>query len=402
MAGMAKKNEDKSPTALDESPRKLSRKRKNGAMEETDVKKQKKSLDEFNGKLPTMETPVLGDHVKSATPKRPTVQADSELSSDDDYSEDEADFVSSEGSDSDEDDHVTRKTPSNRVVNSDLRMKASPKAPDDKKAINTGLNPTTQSMEVISDRNQKEAPTACSVKEVLVVNHQNPAAGSVESPSELVIKQELQPVMIPNPPYDVTVECPYYFALSQMRQPKLTLRDIRESIPPEAYEGRTLSLSPHETSGYQVSLATKDLPSSALQFMLNTLMPANSASQTEAEAPRKNEDENEVIEGRCVVCATLLEKAVKFWHNLREEIDPPSLRVPIRWVLASLSIAPVKLTPQEKEDGRVSHFSLFLKEKKLKSFEVHFSLVAAKISCLDINEVLLALFGRTLSHTASS
>ncbi|KAK7086527.1 hypothetical protein SK128_012508 [Halocaridina rubra] len=178
----------------------------------------------------------------------------------------------------------------------------------------------------------------------------------------------------PHMTYHVNSSCNLYFALSKMKDCKVMVMDIGKSLPKEAYGGKSLNVRMIGGTSYQVSLC-EELPSSTLQYILNTMaVPYQHISQT-----GNHENSEEVIEGCCVVCAGKCKESKPFWHSLDEDINPPSLQVPIRWVCASLSISPVVVTESERERGLVcrhcfinlsKEFDIFVRTKIGESVDI--------------------------------
>ncbi|XP_066978667.1 uncharacterized protein [Macrobrachium rosenbergii] len=195
----------------------------------------------------------------------------------------------------------------------------------------------------------KEIPAICSVKEVLVVNSGISHCGGVHGDSTDAVLPVNEKKY-----YEVNRNCQFYFPLSKMQEAKVVLRDMRRSLPKEAFDGRTLLAHNQPNGGYQISYSNSSPPSSAFQFLLNAVLPPNWSNCAKKVQEIKAKKDNEgIVSGRCVVCAYFFHRPLSMWHNLREDIKPPSLQVPVRWVLASLSIAPVRLTAKEKEEGKV-------------------------------------------------
>ncbi|XP_064107342.1 uncharacterized protein LOC135216159 [Macrobrachium nipponense] len=202
---------------------------------------------------------------------------------------------------------------------------------------------------IVSSESRKEIPAICSVKEVLVVNRGVSQFGGVDGdgPDAVLPVNEKKY-------YEVNRNCQFYFPLSKMQESKVVLSDMRRSLPKEAFDGRTLLVHNQPNGGYKISCSNESPPSSAFQFLLNAVLPPNWSNCAKKVKEIKTKKENEgIVSGRCVVCAYFFHRPLSMWHNLREDIKPPSLQVPVRWVLASLSIAPVRLTAKEKEEGKV-------------------------------------------------
>ncbi|XP_068231678.1 uncharacterized protein [Palaemon carinicauda] len=199
----------------------------------------------------------------------------------------------------------------------------------------------------------KDIPTICNVKEVLVVNSgRKPYDGEEGDGTD-----ELRLLDKKKESYEVNGNCQFYFSLSQMQEAKVLLHDIKKSLPEEAFDGRSLFVRNQPNGKYQISFVPASLPSSAFQLLLNSMLPPNWTKCVKDMPERQVRECSEPdVSGRCVVCAYFFHRPFSVWHNLLEDIKPPSLQVPVRWVLASLSIAPVKLTAREKEEGRVSDF----------------------------------------------
>ena len=104
-----------------------------------------------------------------------------------------------------------------------------------------------------------------------------------------------------------------------------------------------------------------DTSSSPLQLVFNALSTYHPLpSITRETAPSANAPEHtpSKVNGCCVVCGVKYLVPLSYWHNVEENIRPPTLLVPVRWVCISLAIPLPQVSAEDAHLARVSIHSL--------------------------------------------
>nr|XP_053640794.1 uncharacterized protein LOC128694648 [Cherax quadricarinatus]XP_053640795.1 uncharacterized protein LOC128694648 [Cherax quadricarinatus]XP_053640796.1 uncharacterized protein LOC128694648 [Cherax quadricarinatus]XP_053640797.1 uncharacterized protein LOC128694648 [Cherax quadricarinatus] len=219
----------------------------------------------------------------------------------------------------------------------------------------------------------------------------------------------------------------------------VVLQDLKFLLPHEAFGGKAVSAETIEENIYeQVDSFSHSVPdktqnwtksnchpslgqpdpsaySSPLHFIFNSLSNSlqpgylhsnstyNCAPETELNVENSNSTESDsCINGRCVVCGCNYSVQRKFWHNIDENIKPPTLIVPLRWVCLSLSVSPVQLSQRDRDEGKVCKHCCVRLAKQFEKF------VKTKIgeSCgmlpkeVDLSEYLITFNRNTMNIEA--
>nr|XP_045595466.1 uncharacterized protein LOC123756393 [Procambarus clarkii] len=239
--------------------------------------------------------------------------------------------------------------------------------------------------------------------------------------------------------------------IQKSKKPKavVVLKDLKFVLPHEAFGGKAVSAvkiegnmdhqtsaspevnssshSMHEkpqdwiTSSGHTSLLQSGpgAYSSPLQYIFNSLSNSlqpscshskevcNPSLETELTGG-KNLSDKEIdsslscISGRCVVCGCNYSVQREFWHNIDENIKPPTLMVPVRWVCVSLSVDQIELSQRDRDDGKVCRHCFVRLAKQFEKFvktKVGESCGMTPIS-VDLSEYLITFNKETMNIEA--
>lgn len=153
-------------------------------------------------------------------------------------------------------------------------------------------------------------------------------------------------------------------------EPLVILKDLKFVLPQEAFSGKTVSSHKIERIMEPSKLLSSDQPldshseldttSSPLQLVFSALSTYHPLPNVVREAvPAANTPEHIVskVNGCCVVCGVKYCVPLCYWHSVEENIRPPTLLVPVRWVCISLAIPLPQVSP---EDSRLARVSIYL------------------------------------------
>lgn len=155
-------------------------------------------------------------------------------------------------------------------------------------------------------------------------------------------------------------------------EPLVILKDLKFVLPQEAFSGKTVSS--HKIESIMEPPSPLDLTStehtavysnaSPLQLVFSALSVYHpSVDDPEIEPPAPSTQELPTapkVCGRCVVCGCSFTVPTNTWHSVEDNIRPPTLLVPVRWVCVSLAVCLPQVSAEDARHAKVATLTFLL------------------------------------------
>ncbi|XP_050691484.1 uncharacterized protein LOC126983056 [Eriocheir sinensis] len=178
-------------------------------------------------------------------------------------------------------------------------------------------------------------------------------------------------------------------------EPLVILKDLKFVLPQEAFSGKAVSSHkiesimepPSRLDQSSLAHAVLDTNASPLQLVFSALSIYHPPDDVDAEPPPTTTTPSPPLAaaspsmelpgvpkvcGRCVVCGCSFTVSAKAWYGVEDNVRPPTLLVPVRWVCVSLAVCLPQVSEDDARQGKVcqqcfkllgDQFELFVKRK---------------------------------------
>lgn len=169
-------------------------------------------------------------------------------------------------------------------------------------------------------------------------------------------------------------------------EPLVILKDLKFVLPQEAFSGKAVSSHkiesimepPSRLDQASLAHAALDTNASPLQLVFSALSiyhppddmdpeqqpppPTATAPSTPLAAVSHNLELPGAPEvcGRCVVCGCSFTVSAKAWYGVEDNVRPPTLLVPVRWVCVSLAVCLPQVSEDDARQGKVGTLQHYL------------------------------------------